>query len=193
MSFSFHWALYSLFLSFFFLFHFWVTFSWRVFLSPLIFVLHSWAVHFSFILPFFLYWLTSFTYNKFLFSFFFKFLVSATIFFDRQLFSTVRQVRNQPCVSWVESCILRHQILVTVANVIPCLSWYRKGRVQHYGTISNINRYFTSSNTRRLSCSRYEGVYYSDCILFLAVIEAQERERERERERTCKGLWTETQ
>ena len=51
----------------------------------------------------------------------------------------------------------QHQI---ITSIIVCLSQYQMERVQHHGTISNINRCHTFSNTRRLSCFRYESVLF---------------------------------
>ena len=75
-------------------------------------------------------------------------------------------------------------MLVTVLNMVLCLSWYRMWRVQYDGIISNINKCFPFSNTMCLSRARYEGVLlFRLHPVFLAVIEAPERERERERVR----------
>ena len=105
-----------------------------------------------------------------------------------EVLSSLRhQMRFYACygAKWVLS-LLQHQMryylcygvkwgtmLVTVLNEVLCLSQYRMWRVQHHGTVSNINRCFPSSNTRQSSRSRYEGVY---CFQGL------QRERERERE-----------
>ena len=89
--------------------------------------------------------------------------------------------------------LLRHFRTNTLEwDVVLCLSrcqmWYYAHHSTEWeecntmATILNINRCFSSSNTRQFTCSRCEGVYCSDCIQF-SCSHRSKRERERERER----------